>query len=172
MTKEQAQTAITASALVVGGIYAYRKLIEPAVGAAPSKGAVKDAVGLGPVPPIGRFVTGWGVTFLVLSLVASVSPGLGGSMALLVATGDILGNGAALAGDIQRGLGNTDPAMPSTAGGVPVYDPAHESKDAYDKRFYQYLLTHPKVSAQVSPNPLIPGNSLGGSPFPQTSGVK
>lgn len=171
MTKEQAETAITASALVVGGIYSYRKLIEPATGTRPSKGAVKDVVGLGQVPPIGRFVTGWGVTFLVLSVLARVSPGLGGSLAVLVATGDLLTNGTALAADVQKGL-NGSVEIPTTAGGVPVYDPSTESKQSYDTRFYNYLLTHPRVTQQVSPNPLIPGNALGGTPFPNTAVTK
>lgn len=172
MTKEQAETAITASALIVGGIYGYRKLIEPAIGTQPSQGTVKDIAGLGQIPPIGRFVTGWGVTFLILSLLAQVSPGLGGSLAILVTTGDVLTNGQALAKDIQHGLGNSGelPALPANAGGVPVYDPSKESKQSYDQRFGQYLLTHPRPTQQASPNPLIPGNSLGGSPFPTTSG--
>lgn len=107
MTNEGAERAIATSALIVAGIYIFRKLVEPANVATTVKSGNKGAqlVGLGPVPPIGTFITGWGVTFIVISIMASMAPGLGGAFAILVAATDVLGNGAALASDINLKLG-------------------------------------------------------------------
>lgn len=192
MTREQAETAVAGSALIVAGIYAYRKLVEPSV--TPTNktkgGRVAQALGYGPPPPIGRFITGWGFTFLIVALMAQASPNFGGSFAILVAVGDVIGNGVALADDVKAGLGEGKPVV--EAGGVPVYNPEHETPEQYDQRLFDYLLQHPAatraqldandpVRAQLdtqldritereqSPDPLIPGNPLGGSPFQSTT---
>lgn len=118
MNKEQAENAVIVSALIVGGIYMYRKLTEQAI---PNNSKIKA------VPPVGRFVTGWGVAFLVISAMAEASPGFGGAFALLVAAGDVMYNGTALASDINHklsqpkaaaagGTGNT--ATPNYGGGL------------------------------------------------------
>lgn len=129
MTEGRAQDLVNGSALVVSAIYFYRKLIEPAVGgsagaSAGSKttppaagnvqvslrepetvaGAAAQLMGQGQVASTGRFVVGWGVTFLVLSLLAPLSPKLAGSFAGLVALGSILGNGTQVSNDIVTQL--------------------------------------------------------------------
>lgn len=181
MTKDQAETAVAGSALIVGGIYAYRKLVEGADVAAtpkPKGGKATDLIGYGTPPPVGQFITGWGFVFLLLALVAQASPNLGGSFAILVATGDVLGNGIALTGDLQSRLKDAGTGTgkagspPATINGVPQYDPTSgESTAAYDKRLNAYLLAHgnatadPFPTAPHTPNPLIPNNPLAGSPF-------
>lgn len=109
MTTAGAEQAVSASALVVGGVYLYRKFTEgavPPVASAASKAGGKPAslLGFGPVPSVGRFVTGWGFTFMVLSLLAEAMPDFGGWLAILVATGDVLANGTAISVDVNHKL--------------------------------------------------------------------
>lgn len=103
MTSEGAERAITISALVVAGVYAYRRLNEPA--STQTSGRLAQLAGKGAPPPLGVFITAWGFTFLMLSVVASAAPGLGGSMAILVALGDILSNGQQIAKDVNTKIG-------------------------------------------------------------------
>jgi Na+/phosphate symporter len=93
MTSEQAQSAVTLSAFLVAAIFAYRKLTE--------------APNVSIVPQTGHFVIGFGFTFVTLSLLAQAAPQLGGMMAVLVATGDLLANGLPLIKDLQSGLNHT-----------------------------------------------------------------
>ena len=106
MSPEQAQSAVSLSAFVVAVIFAYRKLIEQ--GGASSN----------PVPSTGHFVIGFGFTFVILSLFAQGAPTLGGMMAILVATGDLLVNGQPLAQDLSGALKATQGATASTAPSV------------------------------------------------------
>ena len=102
-TSAQAERAITTSTLVVGGVYVYRKLIEPAgIGTNITGGKeVSNFIGLGPVPPVGVFITAWGFTFLTLSIVAQFAPGLGMAFAILIAVSTLLGNGLAISAHIN-----------------------------------------------------------------------
>jgi hypothetical protein len=90
MNQQQAQTAVSVSAVLVAGMYAYRKLTE-------SK----------PSSSTGHFVIGYGFTFLTLSVLAQAAPALGGMFAVLVATGDVLVNGQALFKDLNGALAAT-----------------------------------------------------------------
>jgi hypothetical protein len=92
MTEEQAQNAVTLSALVVGGVFAYRKLVGPSTGNSPQTA---------------HFVVGFGFVFIVLAILAQAAPPLGGSLAILVATGDLLANGQGLVTDLQKSLNAT-----------------------------------------------------------------
>lgn len=131
MTEGKAQDLVNGAALIVSAIYFYRKLIEPAVGAAGSSagpdatekptagephtvaGAAAQLLGQGEVASTGRFVVGWGFTFLTLSLMAPAAPELAGAFAALVALGSILGNGTQLASDLEVQL-NRQPTPPQT----------------------------------------------------------
>lgn len=110
MTEAQAQTAVTTSALVVGGMYAYRKLTEQLTrtpsptGKITPKGTFTGVLGVGELLPAGTWVTGAGVTFIALAILTSVNANLGGSMAILVATGAVLGNGQAVLKDVAGGI--------------------------------------------------------------------
>jgi hypothetical protein len=91
MTTDQAQSAVTLSAFTVAGVFAYRKLVEPKP--------------KGTSPPTSHFVVGFGVVFVSLAVIAQAAPELGGMFAVLVAVGDLLANGQAIAKDITNALG-------------------------------------------------------------------
>lgn len=103
MTRASAERAVTISALVVFGVYFYRLLTEGH--STQASGGILQLGGVGAPPNIGRFVTGWGFAFFVLSIITEAAPGLGGSMAILVATGDVLGNAKQVADDVNLKLG-------------------------------------------------------------------
>lgn len=103
MDKASAEQWVTASAVIVLGIYGYRRLTE----ATASPVTVKNIVGLANPAPLGAFATAWGFTYLVIAIMAQAAPGLGGGFAILIATSDFLTNGPALFGDVstQEGSG-------------------------------------------------------------------
>ena len=103
MTSEQAQDAVSLSAFVVASIFAYRKLTSSTSSSAPNTS---------------HFVIGFGFTFIILSLLAQAAPELGGMLAVLVATGDMLANGNALLGDVQTSLKQTATATKPAAAGA------------------------------------------------------
>jgi hypothetical protein len=88
MTVDQAQSAVSVSAVVVAGVYGYRKLVESDPKAAPTA----------------HFVIGFGFVFITLALVAQAAPSLGGMLAILIAGGDLLTNGIALTNDLTGAL--------------------------------------------------------------------
>ena len=90
MTVDQAQSAVSVSAVVVAGVYAYRKLAAPA--------------GAKPPPPTAHFAIGFGLVYFTLALVAQAAPSLGGMLAVLIAGGDLLTNGIALTNDLTGAL--------------------------------------------------------------------
>jgi hypothetical protein len=122
MNATQARDAINGAAIVVGGLYFYRKLIEPQLGSPTAKqpaslpAAAAQIVGVGPLASTGRFVVGFGFTFLALSLVEGASPELAGSFALLIAAGAILGNGLKAAEDLQSQLNEKQRGLQQLSG--------------------------------------------------------
>jgi hypothetical protein len=126
MTERSAERAITVSALAVAGIYAYRRATETPgpVGGSLGRALFSDFGHSAPAP-VASFITAWGFTFLALSVVASVSPGLGGSFAILVAVADALGNASQLSADVNKkvsaGTGADTAALQQAANkGVPA----------------------------------------------------
>lgn len=105
MTPQGAEKAITTSALIVAGIYAYRRVTEGS--GSPSGSKAAQLLGQGSPPSVGVFITAWGTAFLIMSIMATVSPGLGGSFAIVTAVADVLSNGQQLATDINGKLGTT-----------------------------------------------------------------
>ena len=106
MTAQGAERAITTSALIVAGIYTYRRLTE---GSGRPKGSkVAQLLGQGSPPSVGVFITAWGTAFLIMAIMAQASPGLGGAFAITTAVADILSNGQQLATDINGKLGATN----------------------------------------------------------------
>lgn len=111
MTQAQGETAVTTSALVCGGMYVYRKLTEhitrspaPRPAKLTAGGTAAGVLGVGELLPAGTWLTGAGVTFIALSIITSVNASLGGSLAILVATGAVLGNGQAVIKDVAQGI--------------------------------------------------------------------
>lgn len=110
MNQQSAEKAVTISALIVAGVYIYRRLTE---GTGPATGSkLAQLAGQGSPPPAGVFITAWGITYLVISILASASPGFGGSFAILVATGDLLSNTQQVANDINQKV-KPPPAKPA-----------------------------------------------------------
>lgn len=99
-----ADPIIVASALVVGGTYVYRRLIET--------GGVKVTH---PLPSFGRWATGYGLAFFGIAIAAEASPTFGAWMAVLVAAGTVLYQGGQLAVDVnQRLTAAQAPQKPTT----------------------------------------------------------
>ena len=86
---------------MVALVYGYRRVTETA-----QTGTLKNIIGLGNPVPLGQWATAWGVTYLILSILASATPPVGGSMAILVMAGDLLTNmgnaSGGLAADIAK----------------------------------------------------------------------
>ena len=99
MTSQGAEKAITTSALIIAGVYTYRRLTEGTGKASGSKAA--QLLGQGSPPSVGVFITAWGTAFLIMAVMAQASPGLGGSFAISAAVADVLANGQQLAADIN-----------------------------------------------------------------------
>lgn len=111
MTKTQSNEAIIISALLVAGIYGYRRATEPLSGAKEKQNGASPRQLAQPftgeeIAPLGRFVTGWGFAYLVISIMGAASPGLGGWFAILLGTGSVLGNGLAISQDLETALGS------------------------------------------------------------------
>jgi hypothetical protein len=66
MTRAGAERAVTVSALVVFGVYFYRLATE---GHSANGGGLLQLGGVGAPANLGRFITGWGFAFLVLSII-------------------------------------------------------------------------------------------------------
>lgn len=136
MTQTQGENAITLSALVTAGVYFYRRAVEGESGAPSSKHVVETytrAFGSGPVLPLGQWLPAAGAVFIGLALLGAASPKVGGTAAVLVATGAALGNGVAL----QRDLKGTAPAK----AGASTTESSSERTIA---------LSHPPVSKGVT----------------------
>lgn len=109
MTEQGAERAVTVSALVVAGVYTYRRLSEGS--GPPTQGSkVKQLAGQGAPASVGAFITAWGAAFLIISIITEAAPGLGGSLALLIATADFLTNTEQVASDIQGKVTKTTTA--------------------------------------------------------------
>lgn len=98
MNRDQAERWVVISALVVAGVYAYRRLTETPADTT----SLKSVLGIGAPPKAGAFVTAWGFTFLGVSVLATASPPLGGAFAILIMAASFLTNGPAILGDVQK----------------------------------------------------------------------
>lgn len=123
MTKTQSNEAIIISALVVAGIYGYRRATEgikgktqtpkPKTKGASARQLAQPFTGE-EIAPLGRFITGWGFAYLVISIMGAASPGLGGWFAILTGTGSVLGNGLAVSRDLNTALGSKETSKAKT----------------------------------------------------------
>lgn len=91
MTREGSETAIVTSALVMTGVYTYRRLTESSSESGKqsklsAKSTVEGMVGRGELLPTGAWVIGMGVSFIAISILGSASPNAGGYGAILLAT--------------------------------------------------------------------------------------
>jgi hypothetical protein len=118
MTRGGAETAVLTSAVVVGGIWAFRKVVEPATvqssrASNPSQ-AVLKVIGAEPRPAnTAQFAVAFGFVYVTLSTVATFAPDVAGSMAILVAVGELITNGAAVFTDILDQVSETSAGEPA-----------------------------------------------------------
>lgn len=96
----QANSTIRVAALIVAGVYLYRRFTEST--AAEHKASET-------VTPLGRFVVAWSVVFFTLSVAAGPFPGAAGDLAILLVLGTLLTNGVQISKDLNKGLGETAP---------------------------------------------------------------
>lgn len=114
MNQQSAEKAVVASAIVVAGAWGYRKLVEPLATPQETSNPVRQLIGLEPNPaPAAQFLVGFGFTYLSLSIAVIAAPELAGAFAILIATGSILSNGAALFGDIGGQVKTANKATPA-----------------------------------------------------------
>jgi hypothetical protein len=102
MSPASAEGWVTTSALIVLAVYGYRRLTETAT----AKVSLKSVAGVGALPPLGQFVTAWGLTYIIVSVIAQSSPGGGGGFAILIMTVDLLTNAQSVFGDALTAEGS------------------------------------------------------------------
>lgn len=121
MDSSTAERWVVISALVVAGVYGYRRLVEPV-----ESGNIKNIVGIGNPVPLGQFATAWGFAYLVIAIMASANPGLGGSFAILVMAGDLLTNTPSITKDVAKGSGTTATSSSTTSTTTTTATPAQQ----------------------------------------------
>jgi hypothetical protein len=151
MSQATAERWVTISAVTVAGIYAYRRLIEPSTPPA----TVKKLMGVGELPPLGSWATAWGFTFLVVSVMAEASPGLGGSFAILIMTADVLTNSSNLFTDVGKQQ-KTPAGVPSASQVIAATDPLSGLAPAADAATIGPFSTAPAGVQTRGVNPAAP----------------
>lgn len=160
MTGEQSENAITLSALVVGGMFAYRKAVEPNATEFkkeyPEPSVLADYKSVfGAAPPIGwaQWLKAVGSLYIGISIVGAMSPQVGGSLAILVGTSAVIGQGLAVAHDLKsapaptRGAKTGNPTQNET----PAFH-SQQQKENIDPAFGP----GPGIAASLAPMILTP----------------
>lgn len=111
MTRAGASGAVVSSAIVVAGMYAYRKLAEPAISAGVALGqrrpasAINDVLGAGAPPvAVAKFAVGFSFAYMTLALLVLVTPNLAGAMAILLMLAATLAQGQAVFTDLAAAV--------------------------------------------------------------------
>jgi hypothetical protein len=121
---KSADPAILGSAIVVGGVWLYRKLIEP-VASVPATGSLKGLVGLEAAPAAtAQFIPAFAFVYIVLAVLGMGAPSIARSAAITIALGDILSNGVAVSTDISGQTSSTAGAAATGAGKTAAATPA------------------------------------------------
>ena len=109
-----ADATILTSAIVVGGVWLYRKLVEP-IASIPGTGSLKGLVGLEAAPAAtAQFLPAFAFIYITLGLLSTAAPDAARSFAVLVAVGDVLTNGSSVFTDMQgQAAGTTTAAAPT-----------------------------------------------------------
>lgn len=169
MSPDGAQRAITTSAVIVGMVYAYRRLFEGSAqtGAHIATGnSVKQLVGIGPPPPLGHWIVGYGFAFLLISWMAEVDPGLGGGFAILMAVGTLLTQGQQMLADVTKQLdagsaGSSSGVTTSQAYGIGAAALGTAASQAFNAG------NDPRISGSKA----VTGSTSAGSPSGVTGGT-
>lgn len=119
ITQQKAESVVLLSALVVGGGYLYRRVSEGEPTQTGKGNTALRVLGQGETLPTGKFVTGFGISFVVISMLASLEPQLGASFAGLLAAGSFFFNGQAITQDVRKGLKGGHPLAQLKEGAAP-----------------------------------------------------
>jgi hypothetical protein len=117
-SRKNAEGTVLVASLVVAAVWAYRKLIEgSSVASKTNEPALRKVIGLEAKPAnTAQFAVAFGFTFFTLSIGAMAAPELASAMAILIATGDVLANGASVFTDISAQVSEkTKPPAPTPA---------------------------------------------------------
>lgn len=99
------EATILTSAIVVGAVWGYRKLVEPHA-SAPATGSLRALAGVEVAPaPTAQFIPAFAFTYLSLSVIGVGLPDLAKGIAILLATADLLANGLVVFNDISKQAG-------------------------------------------------------------------
>jgi hypothetical protein len=119
MNEQQAETAITLSLLVTGGLYTYRKLTEPEVGEGTSPAIAeqyKSVFGAAPLIGWAEWIKAAGVLYIGLAIIGAASPTIGGTAAILVGATAAFGNWEAVQTDLKLSTIEKKPDAPNAGG--------------------------------------------------------
>ena len=128
MTEQTAERWIVTSALVVAGVYGYRRLTEQP---ATPPVTVKQLAGVGQLPPLGAWATAWGFTFLVIAIIGTAAPELGAAFAILIATGDLLTNASSIFQDVTKLEGKTAATTPTDTTASAITTPTQPATTSF-----------------------------------------
>jgi hypothetical protein len=132
---KSADPTILGSALLVGGIWIYRRLVEPAGATVASGFDAKTIAGLAGSPAAAaQFVPAFAFVYITLALIGMAEPDAARSFAVLVAVGDVLANGVAVFGDVGKSATPTtagaSASTPSTTAATPAARVSHQVPSA------------------------------------------
>lgn len=132
MNKQQAESAITLSLLVTGGLYAYRKITEPGLSANEANKTVKGkklaadykaVFGAGPPIEWGQWLKAAGSLYIGLAILGAASPTVGGVSSILVGITAATGNLIAVQEDLKRSGAETSQASKFAKGQTTTLNP-------------------------------------------------
>ena len=101
MSTGKAQGWIIVSAIVTGGMYFLRRMVETAdIGTSTSKSKIEAVLGSGAPPALETWLLAYGITYFGLAIMAMAAPELAAAFAILVLAVNGINNGVTVAADI------------------------------------------------------------------------
>lgn len=101
-TTAKAESWVLASAMIVGAVYGFRRIIEPSVTTAPARGGKAAALlGAGSPPAaLGQWAVAYSTSYIFLSIGAIIAPELAAALAMLIVGASLLSNGISVSTDL------------------------------------------------------------------------
>jgi hypothetical protein len=122
---KSADPAIIGSALVVGGVWAYRKLVLPAGSTVTTGFSAASVAGLEAEPAAAaQFIPAFAFVYIVLALIGAAEPDAARSFAILVAVGDVLTNGTQIFSSVGAQASGATAAAAASTGTAAANNPA------------------------------------------------
>lgn len=100
---------IIVTAIVTALAYTFRRLVSPTQAATGGGHTAARLVGAGPPPPLEQWAVAYTGAFFGLALLAVAAPEVAATLALMMAVGELIANGTAIASELQ-GLQGAQPA--------------------------------------------------------------